>query len=181
MASPDRWPFGQTTLFNLMSSHINKLFAHLFWADARVIDSFRASPDSVAKAIEIFGHVLGAEHVWLARLRRQPASVPVWPNLSIEECSALALENQQGYNHFIDSLDSDDLVREISYTNSAGLGFRSTVEDILLHVALHGGYHRGQVALLVRSSGNAPAGTDYIAFVRGSAAATRDAQGSRNP
>jgi len=164
-----------------MFNHIKKLFAHLFWADARVVESFRALTDPGAKAIEIFAHVLGAEHIWLARLKQEPPSVPVWPELSVEQCGALALVNQLGYNEFIDSLDSDDLGREISYANSAGLAFRSTVEDVLLHVALHGGYHRGQVALLVRSSGNAPAGTDYIAFVRGSPAATREGQGPRNP
>jgi uncharacterized damage-inducible protein DinB len=33
-------------------------------------------------------------------------------------------------------------------------------------VALHGSYHRGQIALLMRQGGGAPAATDYIAFVR---------------
>ncbi len=180
MATPDCWPFGQRTLFIAMYNYIKKLYAHIFWADARVVESFLTLPDSGVRALEIFGHVLGAEHVWLARLRQQPASVPVWPTLSIEQCSTLALQNQQGYNQFIDSLDSHDFGREIAYTNSAGLTFRSTVEDILLHVALHGGYHRGQVALLVRSSGNTPAGTDYIAFVRGAPAATPEGPGSRS-
>ena len=54
---------------------------------------------------------------------------------------------------------------------SAGQAFRSTLEDILLHVALHGAYHRGQLAMLVRDGHGEPAPTDYIAFVRGVAAA----------
>jgi uncharacterized damage-inducible protein DinB len=40
-------------------------------------------------------------------------------------------------------------------------------------VALHGSYHRGQIALLVRAGGSTPAPTDYIAFIRGAPAATR--------
>ena len=164
-----------------MFNHIKKLFAHISWADARVLDSLRALPDRKARAVEIFAHVLSAEHVWLTRLRQQNALVPVWPTLSIEECAALALENQLGFEELIASLSSNDLEREIAYSNSAGLAFRSTVEDILLHVALHGGYHRGQVALIVRNSGNAPVTTDYIAFVRGVPAATRDRHGSGNP
>ena len=161
-----------------MTSNIKKLFAHVFWADARVIDSFRALPNPDARAVEIFAHVLGAEHIWLSRLQEQPARVPVWPSLSVEECAALAHDNRRDYEQLIDSLGPDDLGREIAYTNSAGLGFRSKVEDILLHVALHGAYHRGQVALAVRGSGNAPVTTDYIAFVRGVAAATREGPGS---
>ncbi|MBC7791637.1 MAG: damage-inducible protein DinB [Anaerolineae bacterium] len=156
-----------------MIQHIRKLFDHVYWADAKVLESLRAMPDPPAKALEIFSHVLGAEHIWLARLRQQQARVAVWPTLSIQECAALAQENKLGYDSFIETLDSDSLRQEVGYTNSAGLTFRSTGEDILLHVAVHGAYHRGQVALVVRNSGTAPAATDYIAFVRGAPAATR--------
>jgi uncharacterized damage-inducible protein DinB len=40
-------------------------------------------------------------------------------------------------------------------------------------VALHGAYHRGQIAQLLRQNGAQPAATDYIGFVRGVPAATR--------
>jgi len=40
---------------------------------------------------------------------------------------------------------------------------------------MHGCYHRGQVAMLIRDGGGTPAPTDYIAFVRGAPAATRQA------
>ncbi|HEU5359182.1 MAG TPA: DinB family protein, partial [Gemmatimonadales bacterium] len=61
----------------------------------------------------------------------------------------------------------------VTYRNSAGLEFTSTVEDILLHVALHGAYHRGQVARALREGGAVPNATDYIAFIRGAPAARR--------
>jgi len=53
------------------------------------------------------------------------------------------------------------------------MAFRSRVEDILLHVVLHGCYHRGQVAIALREAGAEPSATDFIAFVRGVPAATR--------
>ena len=59
------------------------------------------------------------------------------------------------------------LAREVDYRNSAGQAFRNRVDDVLAHVALHGSYHRGQLALLARQGGGTPALTDYIAFVRG--------------
>ena len=43
--------------------------------------------------------------------------------------------------------------------------------DILLHVCLHGAYHRGQVAVSMRSGGAEPAPTDFIAMRRGVPAA----------
>ena len=71
------------------------------------------------------------------------------------------------------TLGPGDLDRDVTYTNSAGQEFTSRVEDILLHVVMHGSYHRGQVAMLIRDGGGTPAPTDYIAFVRGAPAATR--------
>ncbi len=156
-----------------MPERIRKLFAHLVWADDRVLDALSAAPAIEPVWLELFGHILGAEHVWLARLREEPATVAVWPALSVEQCRALARETRAGYDMLLAGLDPAGLGRLISYRNSAGQDFRSSVEDILLHVALHGSYHRGQVASLMRRGGAAPAATDYIAYVRGVPAAPR--------
>jgi uncharacterized damage-inducible protein DinB len=157
-----------------MIDHLMKLFDHLEWADARVLEGLRADPGSDPRALELYAHVLGAEHVWLARLRQRPALVAVWPTLSLDRCAALAAENAAGFRALLAGLaGEDDLAREVAYVNSAGQAFRSAVGDILLHVALHGAYHRGQVALVVRAAGGTPSPTDYIAFVRGVPAATR--------
>jgi uncharacterized damage-inducible protein DinB len=64
------------------------------------------------------------------------------------------------------------VTRGIGYTNSAGRSFVTPVGDILLHVALHGQYHRGKVNLLLRQAELEPAPVDFIGFVRGVPAAT---------
>src|SRR5207237_7244435 len=65
------------------------------------------------------------------------------------------------------------LERGVTYRTSAGDQFTSTLEDILTHVSIHGSYHRGQVASLIRAAGDTPSPTDYIFFTRGYPAATR--------
>ena len=68
----------------------------------------------------------------------------------------------------------------ITYRNRAGDQFTSTLDAILTHVALHGSYHRGQIAALLRGADQTPNPTDYIAFRRGAPAATRrDAEAAR--
>ena len=156
-----------------MIDHLTKLFDHLAWADARVLEGLRADPGSDPRALELYAHVLGAEHVWLARLQQRPARVAVWPTLSLDRCATLAAENAAGFRALLAGIGEDELAREVPYVNSAGQSFRSAIGDILLHVALHGAYHRGQVALVVRAAGGTPTPTDYIAFVRGAPAATR--------
>jgi uncharacterized damage-inducible protein DinB len=111
--------------------------------------------------------------VWLTRIQQRPARVAVWPTLSLDQCATLAAENAAGFRALLGGLADGDLAREVPYVNSAGQSFRSAIGDMLLQVALHGAYHRGQVALVVRAAGGTPSPTDYIAFVRGVPAATR--------
>jgi uncharacterized damage-inducible protein DinB len=150
---------------------MRKLLAHLEWADARVLDSLRASSHPNQRALDLYAHVLGAEHVWLSRMLKRAPREKIWPDLTLERAAALAAENAAGLRGLLDSCSANDLQRKVAYNNSAGLPFESTLEDMLLQVALHGCYHRGQMALLLRDTGAEPAPTDYIAFIRGSAAA----------
>ena len=55
----------------------------------------------------------------------------------------------------------------------AGRRFATRAIDMFTQLVMHGSYHRGQIALLLRQSGAEPAATDYITFVRGVPAATR--------
>lgn len=157
-----------------MLAAIVSLFAHLRWSDQRALASLRASNGQPSQARELYAHVLGAEEVWLARLEGRTPAIPVWPDFDIEQCAAWTERSHRNWDGYLRGLASaDQLEQEVAYVNSAGDAFRSTVRDILLQAALHGQYHRGQVALLLRASGFEPATTDYIAMVRGAAAATR--------
>lgn len=151
-----------------MMEEIRRLYAHMRWADERVLTSLRGADPLPAEALRVYAHVLGAEHTWLSRLRRQPSIVAVWPTLTLDECESLSVENTDGFDAFLDVLEPGGLAREVEYRNSAGQEFRARIGDILLQVATHGGYHRGQVAVLLRQSGAEPMPTDYIAFVRAS-------------
>jgi len=150
---------------------LGKLIDHLGWADARVLESLRAMSHPDQRALDLYAHVLGAEHVWLSRMLKRPPREKIWPDITLERAASLAAENAAGLRGLLDSCPADELQRQVAYTNSAGLSFESTIEDMLLQVVLHGCYHRGQVALLLRDSGAEPAPTDYIAFIRGSASA----------
>jgi len=63
---------------------------------------------------------------------------------------------------YLQELTADGLEETVSYVNSKGEPWTSSVEDILTHLVLHSSYHRGQIAADTRASGHAPASTDYI-------------------
>ena len=156
-----------------MAHHLDRLVAHMGWADRLVLESLRDAASIPPMILELYAHVLAAEEVWLARLTGTTPRVAVWPALSLEQCATLAAENRDRLAAYAAPLDATDLGRGISYKNSAGEEFTSTIEDILLHVALHGAYHRGQIAAGLREHSATPAPTDFIAFARGAAAARR--------
>ena len=160
-----------------LTDHLARLFAHLAWADEHVLQSLRDAGDDAPRADELLAHILGSELVWLSRIEGRRTDVPVWPDLSLDECAALAARVRREYERLLATLDAGGIRRLVHYRNSAGAEFDSTVGDILLHVALHGAYHRGQIALLVRAGGSVPAPSDYIAFVRGAPAATHTPAG----
>jgi len=154
-------------------AHISALFRHMWWADEHALASVMAADPRPARVVELYAHVVGAELVWLDRVEGPAGGVPVWPDPSLENCAALSATARRRYAALLGTLRASDLDRVIHYANSAGNEFDTRLEDILLHVALHGAYHRGQVAMLLRDAGAEPRPTDYIAFVRGAPAATR--------
>ena len=117
---------------------LRKLLEHLEWADARVLESLRAMSQPPQRALDLYAHVLGAEHVWLSRILRRAPREKIWPDLTVERAGALAAENAAGLRALLDSCPADELQRLVAYNNSAGLAFESTIEDMLLQVVLHG-------------------------------------------
>lgn len=148
------------------------LLQHLRWADEKALGALRGAPPHAA-ALELFAHVIGAEETWLARLEQREPRVAVWPALTLDEAARLAESVHEALAAWLARADDAVLEADVTYVNSAGRQFTSRAVDIVMHVMTHGAYHRGQIALLLRQAGSVPAPTDYIAFVRGAAAATR--------
>jgi len=154
-----------------MLTELRHLRDHLAWADAALLEALSGATPLPAEAAREFAHVLGSEEAWLARMEHRAPRTPIWPDLSMSELQQLAQDVQLGYAQHLDALTEADVHRIVTYQNSAGISFETTVRDILHHVFLHAQYHRGKVNLLLRQAGSAPAAVDYIGFIRGFPAA----------
>ena len=64
------------------------------------------------------------------------------------------------------SLTEAELDRAITYASSAGQVFSTEIREILVHVALHGQYHRGQINARLRAGGTDPVNVDFIMYSR---------------
>ncbi len=144
---------------------LKRLFEHAAWANERVVEALGRSADP--RALELFAHLLGSEVVWYARIETgQSAHLQIWPSMSLDDCAALARESARGYRRLVAGLAPDDLHRSVTYRSSKGTEFHTPLADVLFHVAMHGSYHRGQIALRLRESGGDPVNTDYITWQR---------------
>ncbi|MEK7317092.1 MAG: DinB family protein [Candidatus Eisenbacteria bacterium] len=144
-----------------------RLFAYDAWGNRATLESIRlATISPSSRACALVAHLVGAGRLWLDRLNGRPGSTEVWPPLSLDQCEIGFSDLETAWRSYLDGLKPADLERKISYTNSRGERWENTIGDVLMHVTLHGTYHRGQIAMQVRESGNVPAYTDYIEATR---------------
>lgn len=145
-----------------MTSLLARLLRYDLWANRQTLDSLPPG-NTPPRSLRWMNHIVAAELLWLARMARKPAPLPVWPDMALDECAkrldGLSIE-------LLESLDIEPRSQPVTYTNSKGEPWTSTVEDILTHLVIHSAYHRGQIASDLRSAGYEPVYTDYIHAVR---------------
>ena len=145
--------------------HLHRLFDHMYWADARVLERLRSAPEPAA--VRLLAHVLGAEEVWLTRLHgKDSRHLKVWPSFDVAGCEDASRATREGFQRYLAELDERSLPDIVEYTNQQGEPFHTPRIDILTHVVTHGVYHRGQIAQTLRLAGHEPVITDFIVWSR---------------
>jgi uncharacterized damage-inducible protein DinB len=149
-----------------MKIELERLFAYDAWANREMAQALRSAATPPARAMQLLAHIGAGQRVWLGRLQQDPGPEPVWPELSLDQCDAAFAELGQRWQKYFLQVSDADLLTMVTYTTSAGETWTNTVEDILRHLALHGCYHRGQIATYLRQAGLVVGNTDYIFAVR---------------
>jgi uncharacterized damage-inducible protein DinB len=149
-----------------MMQDFRRIFAYDNWANHEVIASFHAAKKLTPRSLKLMAHILAAERLWLERLQSRKQSYPVWPDFTLPQCEAEAEQLPQLWQAYLRDITNRSLEDAVSYKNSKGESWTNSVQDILMHVAMHSAYHRGQIAAELRASGNQPAYTDFIHGVR---------------
>jgi uncharacterized damage-inducible protein DinB len=149
-----------------MKESLRRLVAHMRWADTLVADVLEADPPPDAEAVRLFAHIAAVEHLWYSRIFATTPVHAVWPALPPSQSRALAAQHADLFEGLLNDSDAAALERIVNYRNSAGREYQSSVADIVMHTAMHGEHHRGQIARLIRAGGREPPYTDYIQFAR---------------
>jgi uncharacterized damage-inducible protein DinB len=148
-------------------NYFRKLFEYDHWANRETLASLASAGPATDAALKIFGHVVGAQRIWLFRIEPEPSGPPeVWPALSLEDCKTAVAGLHDRWTTLLDKLNPAELAESVTYRNTKGVEFKTPLEGVLQHVVMHSTYHRGQVAIAVRHAGGKPAVTDYVAYLR---------------
>ena len=158
--------------------YIRMLIDYNYWARDRVLASAdqlteeqltRGLGSSFNSVLETLIHMQFAEWIWYQRWQGQsPAAGPDTGGLT----SLTALRDswhplEAQVRGFVESLGPAGLARVIQYTTMSGQPGMSSYWQMIVHLVNHGGYHRGQIATMLRLLGARPAqSTDMIVFFR---------------
>lgn len=143
--------------------NLEQLIDYDQWANNKIFEVSQSSDylkhDSRIK--ELLSHLLTAQAVWINRIKGRTLPNEIWPNLSTPEIEHLLKENPEKLKKLIPKEDVT-----VSYKNSKGKEFSNTVQEILIHLTIHGQHHRAQISQLLRNNGTPPPATDFIFFLR---------------
>jgi hypothetical protein len=87
--------------------------------------------------------------------------------------SAAIKTSDQWYIDYVSRLDEAQLAERIDFTFTDGLPGRMSREEMLMHVTVHGEYHRGQISLIMMQNSITPPGDGFTSFLHKAEASTR--------
>jgi len=161
---------------NDIADRFRRWFEYEQDSHAKVLASLHAVPEPLRsgpefrKAVTLAAHLVAGRRLWLFRMggaRQGPGPNDFFPEgVTLAELAARLEDMQAAWSAFLSGLDDAALARDFEYQSFEGRWFRNTVADILTQLFGHSSYHRGQIALLLRSIGAEPAVTDFVFWTR---------------
>jgi len=158
---------------------LERVFSYKAKANGEILAAMRQFDEaSPAKeiAVRVLSHTYAVDQIFAANLRRaehgytspNPSLAP-----SLEELSAAIKISDQWYIDYVSRLDEAQLAERIDFTFTDGLPGRMSREEMLMHVTVHGEYHRGQISLIMMENSITPPGDGFTSYLHKTEATAR--------
>lgn len=166
------FPYSHTTM---TPNDFRALFAYGHWASERLLLAAEGLSEeqwtrdlggSFPTLRDTFAHVLQAEWVWLRRWHGEsPTGPPEWKDdASVPRLRAVLRELHADRERLLDTLTEDDFATVVRFVFLNGTPGEQPLGSLMMHVANHSTYHRGQIAMMLRLLGAAPPSTDLYLY-----------------
>jgi len=169
-------------------STLERIFSYKAKANDEMLAALRqfeeASPAREI-AVRVLSHAYAVDQIFAANLRRaehvytspNPSQAP-----SLDDLSAAIKRSDRWYLDYVSGLDEAQLAERIDFTFTDGLPGRMSREEMLMHVTVHGEYHRGQISLIMMENSITPPGDGFTSYLHKAEASARrrpDGSGDR--
>src|SRR6185437_1867329 len=143
------------------------------WADRGLYDAVsrnleRLSSQEVSIMLRILDHIHVVDRIFQHHLQGLPHTFQA-PRSSelphFQELADSAREVDDWYASYVRTLDESDVEQPLDFVFTSGKPARMRRGEMLLHVCLHGNYHRGNAGAVLQLKGLTPgrdAITDYL-------------------
>ncbi len=160
-------------------STLERAFNYKAKANEEILVATRQFDDaSPAKeiAIRVLNHTYAVDRIFAANLTGtehgytspNPGHAP-----SLGELSAAIESSDQWYINYVSLLSEEQLAERIDFAFTDGLPGRMSRDEMLMHVAVHGEYHRGQISMIMMQNSITPPGDGFTSFLHKAEASTR--------
>ena len=154
---------------------LQTLYDYCYWANGKLLDVVvKLTPEQFTEPVagsygsvrNTLVHILSAEWGWLDRCggaRRGAALVASdysTANSLIERWQAV----ESDVREFLSKLKDEDLDGMVGFSFGSGPKHAMRLGDLMVHAAVHGIHHRGQVAILLRLLGRVPGNFDVLCY-----------------
>jgi uncharacterized damage-inducible protein DinB len=150
-----------------------KLLRFNMWANRLITDQVQSFPNelfdkhvggSFGTLKGVINHLLDSDFLWLNRWKGIPlADIPAWKRDTLPEIVKIWSPMQDEMVSIAEALENEP-TKPINFITRKGIPYTMPFEDIAIHVANHGTYHRGQLTNMIRDLGQNPVSTDYFIF-----------------
>lgn len=149
----------------MQKEYFQSLYQYNKWANDKVLDVFLKQDTVPEKSLLWMSHIIAAEKAWFSRIVNEDfGAFKLWESVELPELKELQLKFDGLYINHVSS--KEDFESFISYKNTKGEAHETKLSDILIHVANHGTYHRGQISANLKENGIQPVSTDFIFWKR---------------
>jgi uncharacterized damage-inducible protein DinB len=156
-----------------MTASLQAMFAYQAWANAELFDCLErldpaAHQAEVREMLRLVDHNFVVADIFAAHLAGTghahatdgSAELPPLPALR----TAVAASDRW-YLDYVERASSVDLSQAVAFTFTDGDAGRMTRAEMLTHVVLHGGYHRGEVGRILRQLAVTPPWDTFAVYL----------------
>lgn len=149
-----------------------QMFSYHVWATERLLafidincpELYAENVESVFPTIRAtFEHIYEIDRSWFARINGKEVELDA---AMFTTASGAVTSLSKLHSMMLHYFNNSDSSLAITYHNSTGANFENTLDDLLVHLANHGTYHRGNITAMLHSLGHKSISTDYIYYLR---------------